>query len=169
MNHRRDKKNMRTLSKFEDERGTRSDKYQWVIRELPWDFSANDGVTTHQFTNADSIYAVLNQYEYNEHILDLREKLRACFWKLAREVCTARQYEVLELYSQGMTQSEIAKKLGCIQSSINKSLRGNTDYSKEKYGKSYGGVIKKLRKAISEDQEIQCLITEIKEYQTDIL
>ena len=117
------------------------------------------------FTNKDAIDYALNPWIYDERLYLLEDQLREEFWKLAEEVCTERQWVCLTLYSQGYTQMEIAKKLDVNQSSITKSLNGNVDYKNGK--KVYGGLIKKLRKAITKSEKIQEILSQMQELQEE--
>lgn len=56
---------------------------------------------------------------------------------------TPHQKKVLKMWERGLTQQEIAKKLGCHQTAIQKALNGNFDYNA---GKKFGGIFKKLAK-----------------------
>lgn len=149
------------------ERPIRSNSYQWIIHEvvctdIVWD----------SFTNQNSIGFALNPWQYDEELDELEEKLRIEFWKLAEEILTPRQLEVCQMLSEGMTQWDIAKKLGVNQSSINKTLFGNMDYQhKDKHGKylSYGGLRKKMRKAMEEKPIFQELFDRMEEVRNEKL
>lgn len=103
---------------------------------------------------------------YNEDLLDLKEQLVAAFWRIIRTKLTPRQCEVIELYAQGFTQTEIAKKLNVNQSSITKSINGNCDYRNGK--KIYGGAKKKLRRIAAQDPEIQSILAQMGEIQSEM-
>ncbi len=96
---------------------------------------------------------------YTEEMLDLKEQLRDEFWRLVDEELTPRQKEVVHLYADGLTQTEIAKKLGVNQSSVTKSLNGNCDYRNGK--KVYGGAKKKLGRLVQQDPRIQEILARI--------
>jgi predicted transcriptional regulator len=142
-----------------EKRPNRSDKYQGLYHETTY---SNDMMEA--FPNEDSISSRLNPFDYNDKLIELEEKLKKEFWRVVDTMLTPRQREVMHLYSEGLTQQEIAKLLGVNQSSITKSLNGNVDY---KNGKTiYGGTKKKLRKIIETDEKIKKIlskITEIKE------
>jgi transcriptional regulator len=90
----------------------------------------------------------------------------AAFWRIIRTKLTPRQCEVIELYAQGLTQTEIAKRLNVNQSSITKSINGNCDYRNGK--KIYGGAKKKLRRIAAQDPEIQEILRQMGDIQSEI-
>lgn len=132
----------------------RSDRYQYLLVES----SCSPDMLT-EFSDARGIAGLLNSCNYNEELLDLKEQLFAAFWRIIRTKLTARQCEVIELYSKGLTQTEIAKKLNVNQSSITKSINGNCDYRSGK--RVYGGAKKKLRRIAAQDPEIQEILSEM--------
>jgi translation initiation factor 2 alpha subunit (eIF-2alpha) len=71
---------------------------------------------------------------------DIKERIV----EIARECGTEHQVKVFNLYLDGYTQMQIAKKLNICQASVAKSLNGNTE-------KVYGGLLKKLKKMIDKD------------------
>jgi len=93
-----------------------------------------------------------NKDEYNEELLNLKEDLAKAFWRLVDTQLTTRQSEVIHLYAEGKTQTEIAKILNVNQSSITKSINGNCDYRNGK--RVYGGARKKIQKLAASDKEI---------------
>lgn len=142
-----------------DRTKNRSDRYQYVLVESPCspemltEFADSEGMTaTHS--------------EYNEELLDLRDKLKEEFWRLVDTQLTPRQRQVIRLYAKGFTQIEIAKKLNVNQSSITKSINGNCDYRNGK--KIYGGARKKLRRLADKDERIQAIIKRIADIQDDM-
>lgn len=136
----------------------RSDRYQNMFNEISYsqemlaDFAIEAGLT-----------AKLNSY--NETLLELKSQLRRELWRLVDTALTPRQRQVIRLYAQGYTQTEIAKMLNVNQSSITKSINGNCDYRNGK--KVYGGARKKLRKLAEKDQKIQDLIRKMEELADD--
>ncbi len=134
----------------------RSDKYQHILLELLCDPSL-----LVEISEARGMSGILNSSIYNEELYDLKDKLNSAFWRIIRAELTDRQCEVIELYADGYTQTEIAKKLGVNQSSITKSINGNCDYKNGK--RVYGGAKKKLRKIADTDPEIQDLLYRIAE------
>ena len=145
------------------DRSSRSDHYQYVIAEV-----LCGEVVWSCFTNQHSLDYLLDPFKYDEQYLELKDQLKEAFWNLAKKVCTERQWLCLTLTAQGLTQTEIANQLGVNQSSITKSLNGNIDYTKiEK--KSYGGIIKKLKKLIAKDKKIQNIIQQLSEATTEKL
>jgi len=139
----------------------RSDRYQHVLVES----SCSPDMLT-EFSDARGITGLLNNGVYNEDLLDLKEQLVAAFWRIIRTKLTPRQCEVIELYAQGLTQTEIAKKLNVNQSSITKSINGNCDYRNGK--KIYGGAKKKLRRIAAQDPEIQSILDKMGEIQSEV-
>jgi DNA-binding CsgD family transcriptional regulator len=93
-----------------------------------------------------------NKDAYNEELLNLKEDLAKAFWRLVDTQLTPRQSEVIHLYADGKTQTEIAKVLNVNQSSITKSINGNCDYKNGK--RVYGGAIKKIQKLSAMDEDI---------------
>jgi DNA-binding CsgD family transcriptional regulator len=67
---------------------------------------------------------------------------------------TDKQREVLELHLKGLTQVQIAEKLGCHQTSVHKLLYGNKVYGAN--AGRYGGVVKKLRKLMMMPKKRRC-------------
>ena len=139
----------------------RSDKYQHVLLESP---CAPDVLT--EFSDARGIGGMLNYAEYNEELYDLQDKLRAAFWRIIKTKLTKRQCEVIQLYADGYTQTEIAKILNVNQSSITKSINGNCDYRNGR--RIYGGAKKKLRKIAATDPEIKDILCKIAEIQEEM-
>lgn len=139
----------------------RSDKYQHVLVEAP---CSPDMLA--EFSDARGIAGMINNATYDEKLFDLKDELRAELWRIIRTKLTKRQCEVIELYAQGMTQIEIAKKLKVNQSSITKSINGNCDYRNGK--KVYGGAKKKLRRLAAQNPVIQEILTQMHELQSEM-
>lgn len=144
-----------------DRSKNRSDLYQFVLLEQPC-----SPEMLMEVADSEGIGAQLNPFGYNEELLDLKEQLRLAFWRLVDEQLTSRQKEVIHLYAEGFTQTEIAKKLNVNQSSITKSINGNCDYRNGR--KVYGGAKKKLNKLVEKDSEIQEILKRIAEIQEEI-
>lgn len=150
----------------------RSDIYQQIFCELNF---SNEMLA--DFAEAKGLTASVIS-EHNEELLDLKDELKKEFWRLVEENLTERQQEVLKLSAQGYTQTEIAKKLGVNQSSITKSINGNTDYKskkgKNKDGKkviekkSYGGCKRKLERLAEEDPKLQAIFKRIAEINAEM-
>jgi DNA-directed RNA polymerase specialized sigma subunit len=104
------------------DRKNRSDSYQPIFTEVPY---SHDMMV--EFAEEDGL-SVSRDSEAYEEFLDCKERLVAAFWRLVNNDLTSRQKEVIHLYCQRLTQTEIAKKLNVNQSSITKSLNGNCDY-----------------------------------------
>jgi DNA-binding CsgD family transcriptional regulator len=139
----------------------RSDRYQHLLVES----SCSPDMLT-EFSDSKGMAGVLNNDKYNEEMMDLKAQLMASYWRIIRTKLTPRQCEVIELYAQGMTQTEIAKKLNVNQSSITKSINGNCDYRNGR--RIYGGAKKKLRKIAAQDEEIQSILQRMIEIQTEM-
>jgi predicted transcriptional regulator len=138
-----------------NKRNPRSAGYQYLILET---VCSNEMMET--FCNEDSIYSRLNPFEYNEEMIELEEQLRVEFWRVVNTLLTDRQRDVIKLRSDGLTQMEVAKKLGVNQSSVAKNLRGNANYAGGT-PKNYGGSTKKIRKIIETDEKIQEILAKI--------
>lgn len=142
-----------------DRSGNRSNSYQWILLECP---CSPDMLA--EVADSDGVGSQLNPWKYNEELLDLQDDLKQEMWRLIDTRLTERQKEVIHLWAQGFTQTEIAKKLNVNQSSITKSINGNTDYSGGKTGKKvYGGARKKLQKLAAQDEKIQSILKRIAE------
>lgn len=140
-----------------DRTRNRSDSYQIYLLEVsvsPFilgDLSSAQGMTYR-----------LQPYDENERFLDLRDQLLLRLWEIIETGLTDRQTQVIKLYiKDGLTQNEIAKKLGINQTSVHKVIRGNIDYKNGK--KRYGGAFKKIDKLCQLDDEIQRILEEIRE------
>lgn len=136
------------------ERESRSNAYQWYIKEIPWD---NDALCT--FSNQDGLY--LDQCSA-EKLMDLKEELMQYVWLIASKHLTDHQFKVMSLTCQGLTQDEIARELNVNQSSINKVITGARQKCKNG-NKKYGGLIHKLQKILKTDQEAQKILFQINE------
>jgi predicted DNA-binding protein YlxM (UPF0122 family) len=145
-----------------DRSKNRSDRYQWVLVESP----CSPEMLT-EVADSEGIGAQLNPYGYNEEELKLKDQLKAAFWRIVNTKLTTRQKEVITLYCDGYTQTEIAKMLNVNQSSITKSINGNCDYRNDKK-KIYGGSKRKIQKISEQDEEIQLILNKLKEVQFDI-
>ena len=139
----------------------RSDRYQHILVES----SCSPDMLT-EFSDQKGIAGILNDGDYSEEMLVLKDQLASAFWRIIKTKLTPRQCEVIELYAQGLTQTEIAKKLNVNQSSITKSINGNCDYRNGK--KIYGGAKKKLRRIAALDPEIQLILQKMDDINGDI-
>jgi predicted transcriptional regulator len=63
------------------------------------------------------------------------------------------------LYYDGMTQTEVALKLGLCQPTVHKTVSGNLDYKNG--GKRYGGAIKKIQRLCLDDERIQFILQRV--------
>lgn len=143
-----------------DRTKNRSDSYQFIILET----AVSPEMLT-EISDNNSIGSQLNPFGYNEELLDLKEKLKEEFWRIVRTQLTKRQCEVIELYCQGLTQMQIAKKLNVNQSSVTKSINGNCDYRNNK--RVYGGAKKKIFKIAEKNENIQVILKRISEIQSE--
>ncbi len=142
-----------------DRKKNRSDHYQWVLLESP---CSPEMIT--EVADSGS-FSQLNPFSYNEELLELQDKLKAAFWRIIENNLTERQKEVIKLYAQGKTQTEIAKMLNVNQSSITKSINGNCDYRNGR--KIYGGALKKIKKIADKDPEVLDILKNIAELSYD--
>lgn len=140
-----------------DRNRNRSDAYQIYLLEVsvsPFilgDLSSAQGMTYRLQPSGES-----------ELLYDLREQLKKRLWEIIEFGLTERQKEVIKLsVEDGLTQNEIAKKLGINQTSVHKVIRGNIDYKNGK--KRYGGAFKKIDKLCQADEEIQRILEEIRD------
>jgi predicted DNA-binding protein YlxM (UPF0122 family) len=150
-----------------NKRQVRSSAYQWIIVETVYPTEMLEA-----FSNQDSIYKRLNPFDYNEEVIQLEEELRVEFWRIVETLLTPRQRQVIRLCADGYTQQEIAKTLNVNQSSITKSINGNSQYDisngeGRRKKTVYGGCKKKLRKIIEEDTKIQSILKRIAELRED--
>jgi len=139
-----------------DKTATRSAGYQHVIVEL----LCSPEILAER-SDAQGYSGVINNCAQHEELMDLKDQLIVEFWRLVDTKLTPRQAEVLHLYSEGLTQIEIAKKLGVNQSSITKSINGNCDYKNGKV--IYGGSRKKLIKLSKSDPKIREILEKMKD------
>lgn len=132
----------------------RSNGYQHLFAEQPY---SNEMMA--EFSEAQGLSDNYTP-EDREQLLILREKLKAEFWRLAKDNLTKRQFQVIKLLAEGYTQIEVAKQLNVNQSSITKSVNGNCDYRNG--GKRvYGGARKKIKKLVDKDLKIQDIFQQI--------
>lgn len=144
-----------------DRTGNRSNKYQFLLLESPY---SPDMLT--EFSDSQGMTGYVNSLANGEELLDLQEQLLVEFWRIVEESLTDRQKQVLKLSAkEGLTQVEVAKKLGVNQSSVTKSIWGNTDYRNGK--KVYGGASKKIRKLAESDEKIQAILKRIAEIKSE--
>lgn len=143
-----------------NKRAPRSQKYQDIFLEIVF---SNEMMSS--FSNEESVYNRLNPFNYDEEVLELEDQLKVEFWRVVGSLLTKRQKQVIQLYVDGYTQMEIAKKLNVNQSSITKSLNGNVDYKNGR--RVYGGAKKKMQKIIQNDERIKDLLRRINELRTE--
>lgn len=134
----------------------RSDKYQYRILEVllqptTWDMFTESQDRAFPLTDERIVF-----------LQDLDEQLHHHLQTMIDTDITARQKQILLMYASGMTQMEIASELDVNQSSVTKSLNGNTDYSKGH--KVYGGLKNKFVKLIRNNMEIRPIMKQIHEH-----
>jgi predicted DNA-binding protein YlxM (UPF0122 family) len=135
---------------IDDTRGCRSQKYQYIINEICWD---NDALSAFEDMSDP----------YHEEISCLRDELLEHVKRIMNSKLTVHQREILDMYYfKNMTQTEIADYFGTNQSSVVKSISGNTIKENGKVS-FYGGSLKKLRKYCHEDAEIIEILMKLKE------
>lgn len=148
----------------EDPRGSRANRYQYLIMELP---------ISDEFMSSFEDGHNINY----EKIQQLREDLVVEVKRIMKANLTEKQYMVIWMYYvENKTQQDIAKELGVNQSSVVKCMQGNCDYgnryqekvhpgSKSKYKTKhvYGGALPKLRRICNQDPIIINILDEIKE------
>jgi DNA-directed RNA polymerase specialized sigma subunit len=138
------------------ERKNRSEKYQFLLLE-----TACSAEMMEAFSNSESIEHRLNPFKYDEEIEELYDQLKEAFWNIVDNNLTTRQKQVIKLYCQNKTQTEIAKELGVNQSSITKSINGNVDYKNGR--RCYGGATRKVVKLVESDENIKRILKRIME------
>ncbi len=135
-------------------KNNRSNGYQYLFAEQSY---SNEMMS--EFSEAQGLSENYSP-EDKEQLMILREELRLAFWRLAKDNLTERQFQVLQLLSEGFSQQESAQRLKINQSSITKSINGNCDYSNSKK-KVYGGCKKKMRKLAENDEQVQKIFAQI--------
>lgn len=135
----------------------KSKLYQYKIVEISFDQSK-----LNNFSEDRGIGSLLQENEANEQIQNLRLNLLDQIYLLIHgDILTEHQKRILTMRLSGKTQNEIAEHLGITQSAVHKALHGNIDYKNDK--KRYGGIIKKLKKICSNNQDIQKILDKITE------
>lgn len=143
----------------DNKKPVRCSRYQYNLIEIP----VSD-IIMNSFVNSQGTHKLLNPFNYDERILDLKDKLIEIIWIKAKQILTVGQFKVLDMYFRdGYTQQEIAKILCCNQTSISNRLMGGKVYVNKKLYKTYGGIFRKLNKAFLKDQEIIAILEEINE------
>jgi len=140
------------------ERSFRSDRYQYKILEVN---SSDEFLSS--FSNSQS----LNPELYNEQFLTLQDRLKERVNQLTEIHLTQRQKDIWKMYCDGYTQQEMSKTLNVNQSSVCKTLNGNTDY-RSGTTKSYGGIYKKMRRICFDDAEILKILSLMEELEDNL-
>lgn len=147
----------------ENRRNPRSNSYQFLLNEIS---VAPDLLDS--FSSQDNLYKRLSPFDYSETILDLEEQLRQAFWRLIKENLNEKQQRIVKILSEGATQTECAEEIGLNQSSIAKFLSGSVELDAQTgTAKTYGGIKKKLRAAMENDQPIKDLLQKISDLRDD--
>ena len=139
-----------------DRNHTRSQSYQPFFTEL----SMEPNILG-ELSIAQGLFSVIESDVLKEDLLDLKDKLAKRMWEIIEVGLTKRQKQVVYLYNDGLTQNEIAKKLGINQTSVHKVLKGNIDNKNDK--RRYGGAFKKINKLCKTDEKIIEILKEIQE------
>lgn len=137
---------------------SKSDPIQFKYREVSLEPSL-----LVNFCENDGIYS--SDYQKTDELLDLIDELNVKIKEIIDSRLTERQREVMTLlYYQGLTQTEVALRLGLCQPTIHKTTAGNLDYKNG--GKRYGGALKKIKRICDEDERISFIIRRITEIRT---
>ena len=132
---------------------SKSDPVQFKYREV-----SLEPLLMGNFRESDSLYDI--GYAKTDELLDLVDELNLKIKDIIENKLTERQKEVMTLlYYDGLTQTEVALRLGLCQPTIHKTTSGNLDYKNG--GKRYGGALKKIKKICDEDPEIVHILTRI--------
>ena len=133
----------------------KSKKYQYKIVEV-----GIDNIKLENFSQENSLSNVLMANSMADEILALRKELlselHSMIWG---EYLTSHQKKILLMRLDGMTQSQIADKIGITQSAVHKAMHGNIDYKNNK--KRYGGIVKKLKKLCDRNEKVQSILKQI--------
>ncbi len=148
------------MSAPRDFKNNRSNAYQWIILESP---TPPDQIL--EYSDSQGFCGLSNSNVYQEELYELQERLNVELWRIIDTELTDRQKQVLKLLAEGKTQMDIAKMLNVNQSSVTKSVNGNTDYRNGK--KTYGGAKKKIQKIASKDPKVQEILKRIEELQEE--
>jgi DNA-binding CsgD family transcriptional regulator len=140
------------------DRPHRSDHYQYLWREIPWDFTPSS--TSHHEATIEmgNDRALYQPSQHSSQFLELNERALQAIQRVASQCLTERQLQVYQMTCQGLTQWEIADKLGVHQSSVQKSLNGNREYANGTRGKMFGGIGKKLIAALLQDEQFRSIL-----------
>ena len=144
---------------------SRSQKYQYLYTEFSY-----DPIILKEFIEVNMV----GEGRYSEKFYELENLLISIvLWKM-KLILTENQYKIISLvFFEGKTQAEAAEVMKNNQSSITKSLMGNVTFNLKvkdkntymsKHGaicKRYGGSLKKLRKALLEDEEVLDILAEM--------
>ncbi len=123
----------------------KSDRYQYKFIEIS---------VGAKYFNYPVDRSLWHKHETNEEIEELLKQAAAIVWEIAKTKLTKHQFAVLEMAMNGIPQQAIADKLGISQSAICKSINGNIVYKTAKGRQYYGGSIKKLKRLLKENKEL---------------
>jgi len=140
---------------------SKSDPIQFKYREVSLEPSL-----LCNFCENDGLYS--SEYHKTDELLDLVDELNAKIREIIETRLTERQREVMTLlYYEGLTQTEVAIRLGLCQPTIHKTTAGNLDYKNG--GKRYGGALKKIKRMCEEDERIKFITNRMVEIKTGSL
>ena len=138
---------------------SKSDPIQFKYREVSLEPSM-----LVNFCETDGLYG--SDYEKTDELLDLVDELNTRIREIIENRLTDRQREVMGLlYYDGLTQTEVALRLGLCQPTVHKTVSGNLDYKNG--GRRYGGAIKKIQRLCHEDTRISFILNRITEIKTN--
>ena len=142
---------------------TRSSIYQWLYNEVAVASEILD-----VYSSSDAVFRRLNPFQYSEEVLELEDQLREEFWRVLRDNLTPKQLRMVELLAEGKTQTETSRELSCNQSSITKNLKGSKEIGPD--GRIInGGIVKKIRAIVKDDERINEILRQIAELREDDL
>jgi hypothetical protein len=132
-----------------EERKSRSQSYQWKILEISAD---HDTLARNPADTA-----------VDEASKELQDRANARVLTLLERVGTPKQKLAAQLIFSGLTQSETSLAMGGQKgnSTISKTLKGNTTYKDGKAGPKQGGIAKKLLAAMLKDGRLKLILQEL--------
>lgn len=142
-----------------EKRPNRSNSYQWVILEFPYDFTNSKEIA--EFGTERGLYARVSS-EQSQEFQELNDQAIKLVVELITTQGTELQAKMVQLFLEGKKQMEIAKILDCNQSSVAKCFKGNVDYASGK-AMRYGGITKKLIGLILKSNELKQLLRKMAE------
>ncbi len=125
-----------------------------------------DPAVIERFPEEAGIPYILKANIVKEGILELQGDL---FREIFRMSLTDIQREILKYTLKGLTQLQIANKLGVTQSCIHKAIYGNIVYSGKYKGCRHGGIVKKIRKKAAKSRNISIILEQIRRIKNEDL